>query len=253
MADANATGSVEPAPLSLSYLENQNDSFSAGIVRELKDSVFFRPRLNKKGVPTDESMLLLASSIIASADRHIRKIDTRNEQLENKLSLWNGPMFQNAVPAPSDAGADIGVDGSGTPPAEEIGWFGRHLTLRNVLGVFVVVSGVIWTYFVFYVGEKNNDSATLKATVTMQTARADQAQKESDEFRKKYEFNNTHNSEISTALTTEQTKNAELRKQLATAQSDTAKASALNVKLADALNKPPTKPALPPPQTTPSK
>jgi hypothetical protein len=96
MSGELAGSTKEPAPLTLSYFADNSESFSAEVVRELRQSQFFRPKLRSDGTPSDKDMLLLASSVIAASDRELRVQRARLAGLEAQAGWWNSPMFQPA-------------------------------------------------------------------------------------------------------------------------------------------------------------
>src|SRR5262245_9694200 len=80
----------DAVPLRVERLEDPKNegSFSAEILRRVKDSPFFRPEVGPDGQITDRDMLKVASMIIAAADREIDAAEADRE----RLLWWNKPM-----------------------------------------------------------------------------------------------------------------------------------------------------------------
>lgn len=194
MVDNAAAVPGEPQPLQLTYFDDHKESFSASIVKELKESSFFRPRLNKDGSVTDRDMLLLASAVIASSDKHIRATDKRNDQLESRLSWWNSPMFQTAAPPLALAAAPT-VDDEATQAASS--WFVRHLTLRNLASVIVVVVSGVWVFFTWYTSDKNEQLTHVKSLLESSERRAADTEKSKEQLEKDFNFYKDNAKDIS--------------------------------------------------------
>jgi hypothetical protein len=208
------------------------ESFSAGIFRELRKSPFFRPKLKKDGTISDRDMGTATQVALAAADQRIWQHEQTIERLAKRAAFWNQPMFQPALPAAAaDAARSGKPEGEGKDDAAtkaENDWFARHLTLRNVLSVFVLLGGAVWTFFAWYTSDKNVEIEHQKSAVAAAVARADSAEKSKDQIEKDARFYKEANKDLQgerdaakaeaaaekTKTATEQTKSAQLQKAL---------------------------------------
>lgn len=190
MSDDN--GSL--VPLDEAYFKSNPKSFSAQIVDELRNSAFFQPKLRKDGRIQEKEMLLIAATVIAASDRHIKSIEDSIGHLQERVQWWNSPLFQTAVAdagpssrKPPGASADESGRADDDPDKREASWFAQHLTLRNVLGATVILSSAVWAVFTWYSSDKN--AAVQRLESALQIAEERHKRSEEAHARTKDDFN----------------------------------------------------------------
>lgn len=174
----------EPKPLAIEHFEQDSQSFSGEIFRELNGSPLVRPEYETDGkTPTAKYMLCVASVVVGAADREIRKLEREKESSR----FWTGSIIQ---PAPSELNDDS--EGGGTTNKSEASWFLRYLTLRNLVTTAVAISAAAWAVFVWSASEKRADLEYWKSQYQIAKAAAAQAEESRSKDEQHYKFIEDH-------------------------------------------------------------
>ncbi|HKF46452.1 MAG TPA: hypothetical protein VKB38_03785 [Terracidiphilus sp.] len=149
-----------PKELSLDYFESNPTTYSNRVLGNLKQNHIFRFIFENKGRgPTNKDMLIVASTVIASADEEIRRLHSEKRHLQREASriravLGNPIWSVRQLPAP--AAEETVTDAPAVADKEEkidkaeYSFMAKYLTVGNTLGALVVVIGIlggIVTYF----------------------------------------------------------------------------------------------------------
>lgn len=206
----NSNQFADAKPLQLAYFDENKESFSARIVRELRDSTFFRPRLKKDNTVADSDMLLVASAVIAAADQQIRSMERVNSRLEQRLSWWNEPMFQKALPAAIGGGELPPKDNPADPLDTEIGKFAKLITVRNLCSLLVVLCSALWVVFTWYSSDKSAQLEHVKSLLAASEKRAADTELSKGQVEKDFAFYKDNVGEVTTNAEKYRTANAKL-------------------------------------------
>jgi hypothetical protein len=95
--------------------------------------------LSKRKKLNYRETLLIVSTVVASLDDEIRRLQEFEKRWEGFRSAMNAPLLAAPVKELKE--------GEAPPPPAEPNWFLRYLTLRNVLGVLVVVISLSAGFF----------------------------------------------------------------------------------------------------------
>jgi septal ring factor EnvC (AmiA/AmiB activator) len=142
------------------------------------------------GSMTTKTLLTVAATVIAAADREIDK----TQQIRERLVFWNAPLFQKPVIA-TEPRLNEAQDASQEEnhASSEIAWFSKYLTLRNVLAVVVTATLTTWTIFNFVDTKNEHEVQNWKDKYI-----ASQAELSAEHNR--YDFIDKHSGELKTEL-----------------------------------------------------
>ena len=149
-----------PNELSLDYFESNPTTYSNRVLGNLKQNQIFRFIFENRGRgPTNKEMLIVASTVIASADEEIRCLQSEKQHLQREASkiraILGNPIWSvRQLPPPAfeetDADAAAASDKREKIDKAEYSFMAKYLTVGNTLGALVVVIGIlggIVTYF----------------------------------------------------------------------------------------------------------
>lgn len=103
--------------------------------------------LTRRKKLTYREMLLVVSTVVAALDDRLEGFEVQFRRWNLLSSVVNAPML--ALGDSSRPRSNNGGDDS-NPPSDEIAWFGRHLTLRNVGAVLVIILTMSTGFFAWW-------------------------------------------------------------------------------------------------------
>jgi hypothetical protein len=142
-----------PKELSLEYFESNPATYSSRVLTNLKHNQLFRFLFDNKGRgPTNRDMLIVASTVISSADEEIRRLEVEKHTLQREASkiravLTNPIWSVRQLPAAAAEEQPSAEPAAATEKAEqdkaEYTFMAKYLTIGNTLGALVVIIGML--------------------------------------------------------------------------------------------------------------
>ena len=193
----------ENAGLLAQIVDPLSDRPSARVYENMKADPVVGEILGRKKV-TYREMALVASAVVATLDDHIRKLEERVEALEPIEQRWkrlgtviNAPLIGG--PGAVFNGDDDALEGdesnrfseekAHSASNEESAWFLRYLTLRNILGVLLIVITLSASFFAWYnrdyrsqLSLKDSELTTRRAQVSELTTERNQLTTQISEY-----------------------------------------------------------------------
>ncbi len=224
-----------PKELSLEYFESNPTTYSNRVLGNLKQNQIFRFIFeNKKRGPSDRDMLIVASTVISSADEEIRRLHSERANLQPEASkirailgnpIWAVRALPAPAPEPTATEEQAAADAKAKIDKEEYGFMAKYLTVGNTLGALVVVIGMLGgvvTYFTTNFKDKAKRAEDMSVywqgqatSFEKEAANARAAQKTAqDALTKQQETDSKTTGDLNTRLGQSQTLSANLSNQV---------------------------------------
>lgn len=175
----------------LDFLLSENTLPSAAVFHSMAGNPLMAEVVGRKKFSYRE-LVIIANTVIGGLDNEVIRLRRYEKSMLQTLgTAINQPLFLPA-PAPGNPGkAQAKGKDDPDPDPVEIHWFAKYLTLRNILGVLVVVITLSAGFFAWFNKDYRSLLEAKDGRVSEANQRIEEAGKKSAEIEKQLAIRNT--------------------------------------------------------------